>query len=93
VVTANGLPAVFTPLAKSLADHSGLELATVLVSQVFAYAAPLLPYQAIPIVVATGVARVPMRFAILTCVSIGLISYAVLAPIDFFWSRAPGWIP
>jgi di/tricarboxylate transporter len=91
-VTANGLPAVFTPLAKSLADHSGLQLATVLMAQVFAYAAPLLPYQAIPIVVAAGMAKVPMRYAVLTCLAIGVFSYAVLAPLDYLWFRALGWI-
>jgi di/tricarboxylate transporter len=92
VVTANGLPAVFTPLAKSLADHSGFQLVTVLMSQVLAYATPFLPYQAIPIVVAAGMARVPMRYAVLTCAAVAAISYAVLAPIDFFWFRALGWI-
>jgi di/tricarboxylate transporter len=92
VVTANGLPAVFTPLAKSLADHSGLELTTVLMAQVIAYAAPLLPYQALPIVVAAGMAKVPMRHVVLACVTIGLLSYAVLAPLDYFWFRALGWI-
>jgi di/tricarboxylate transporter len=92
VVTANGLPAVFTPLAKSLADHSGFPLVTVLMSQVLAYATPFLPYQAAPIVVAAGIARVPMRYAALTCAAIAVISYAVLAPIDFFWFRALGWI-
>src|ERR1700742_696929 len=42
VVTANGLPAVFTPLAKALAGAAGVPLPTVLMSQVFAYATPLL---------------------------------------------------
>jgi di/tricarboxylate transporter len=45
VVTANGLPAVFTPLAQSIAEHAELSLSSVLMSQVFAYATPLLPYQ------------------------------------------------
>jgi di/tricarboxylate transporter len=92
VVTANGLPAVFTPLAKSLADHSGFQLVTVLMSQVLAYATPFLPYQAAPIVVAAGIARIPMRYAVLTCAAVAAITYAVLAPIDFFWFRALGWI-
>jgi di/tricarboxylate transporter len=92
VVTANGLPAVFTPLAKSLADHSGFQLVTVLMSQVLAYATPFLPYQAAPIVVAAGIARVPMRYAVLTCAAVAAITYAILAPIDFFWFRALGWI-
>src|SRR6201996_2161516 len=67
VVTANGLPAVFTPLAQPLADHAGLHLTTVLMLQVFAYATPLLPYQAAPLVVAAAFARTPMRVTIVTC--------------------------
>jgi hypothetical protein len=92
VVTANGLPAVFTPLAQSIAEHAELSLSTVLMSQVFAYATPLLPYQAAPLVVAAGLARVPTRVAITTCLVIGLISFALLGPLYYFWFRALGWI-
>jgi di/tricarboxylate transporter len=91
-VTANGLPAVFTPLAQSLADHAGLPLATVLMSQVFAYATPLLPYQAAPIVVAVGLAKVPTRSAVAVCLVIGIVSFVVLGPLYYFWFRALGWI-
>jgi hypothetical protein len=92
VVTANGLPAVFTPLAKLMAEHSGFALPTVLMSQVFAYATPLLPYQAAPLVVAAGLGRVPTRTVFKTCLLIGLISFVLLAPLDYFWFRALGWI-
>ena len=92
VVTANGLPAVFTPLAQSIAEHAELSLSTVLMSQVFAYATPLLPYQAAPLVVATGLARVPTRVAITTCLVIGLISFVLLGPLYYLWFRALGWI-
>jgi anion transporter len=92
VVTANGLPAVFTPLAKLMAEHSGFSLPTVLMSQVFAYATPLLPYQAAPLVVAAGLAKVPTRTALKTCLLIGLISFVLLAPLDYLWFRALGWI-
>ncbi|VTR21742.1 Uncharacterised protein [Serratia fonticola] len=54
VVTANGVPALFTPLAQVLSEGSGLPLTTVLMTQVIGYATPLLPYQASPIVVAMG---------------------------------------
>src|ERR1700761_2609457 len=67
VVTANGLPAVFTPLAQLLAEHAEMSLSTVLMLQVFAYATPLLPYQAAPLVVAAAFARTPMRVTIVTC--------------------------
>jgi hypothetical protein len=91
-VTANGLPAVFTPLAQSLADHAHLPLATVLMSQVFAYATPLLPYQAAPLIVAAGFARVPTRITLVTCLVIGLVSFVLLAPLDYFWFRLLGYI-
>lgn len=91
-VTANGLPAVFTPLAQTLADHAGLQLSTVLMLQVFAYATPLLPYQAAPLVVAAGFARVPTRVTIVTCLTIGIVSLVVLAPLYYVWFRLLGWI-
>jgi len=92
VVTANALPAVFTPLAQSLADHAGLHLTTVLMLQVFAYATPLLPYQAAPIVIAAAYARTPTRVTIVTCVVVALVSFAVLAPLYYLWFRLLGWI-
>ena len=92
VVTANGVPAVFTPLASSLASHTGLSLAAVLMSQVFAYGTPLLPYQAAPIVVAAGMARVPAGAAVKLCLLVGLISFVLLAPLYVLWFRVLGWI-
>jgi len=92
VVTANGLPAVFTPLAQLLAEHTGLSLSTVLMLQVFAYATPLLPYQAAPLVVAAGLARVPTRATIAACLLIGVMSFVVLGPLYFLWFRLLGWI-
>lgn len=92
VVTANGLPAVFTPLAQSLSDHAGLHLTTVLMLQVFAYATPLLPYQAAPLVVAAAFARTPARLTIASCLVIALLSFVLLAPLYYLWFRLLGWI-
>jgi di/tricarboxylate transporter len=92
VVTANGLPAVFTPLAQSLADHAGLHLTTVLMLQVFAYATPLLPYQAAPLVVAAAFARTPTRLTVMSCLVIALLSFVLLAPLYYLWFRLLGWI-
>jgi hypothetical protein len=92
VVTANGLPAVFTPLAQLLAEHAGLSLSTVLMLQVFAYATPLLPYQAAPLVVAAGLARLPTRVVLTACLLIGFVSFILLGPLYFLWFRLLGWI-
>jgi anion transporter len=90
-VASNGLPAVFTPLAQALADHSGLALTTVLMAQVISYSTALLPYQAAPIVVAMGMEKVPMRDGVKCCLIIGAITLLVLMPLDYLWFRLLGW--
>jgi hypothetical protein len=59
---------------------------------VFAYATPLLPYQAAPLVVAAGLAKVPTRTAVKVCLVVGVISFVVLGPLYYLWFRALGWI-
>lgn len=92
VVTANGVPALYTPLAQSLASSSGFTLATVLMIQVIGYSTPLLPYQASPIVVAMGMAKVPARDGIKLCLMLAAITFLVLTPIDYVWFGWLGWI-
>jgi hypothetical protein len=43
-------------------------------------------------VVAAGLARVPMRLTIVTCLIIGLVSFVLLAPLYYLWFRLLGWI-
>ena len=69
-----------------------MSLSTVLMLQVFAYATPLLPYQAAPLVVAAGLARIPTRAAITACLLIGVLSFVLLGPLYFLWFRLLGWI-
>ena len=90
VVTANGVPALYTPLARTLADGSGLPLLTVLMVQVIGYATPLLPYQASPIVVAMGMGKVPARDEIILCLTLAALAFAVLVPLDYLWFRILG---
>jgi len=85
IVTANGVPALFTPLARTLADASGLSLLTVLMVQVIGYATPVLPYQASPIVVAMGMGAVPARDGIRLCLALAAVTFAVLLPLDYAW--------
>ncbi|HYR25688.1 MAG TPA: SLC13 family permease [Aquabacterium sp.] len=92
-VTANGVPALFTPLAQSLAQASGLPLLTVLMTQVIGYATPLLPYQASPIVVAMGMGQVPARDGVRLCLALAAMTFFVLVPLDYGWFRLLGWFP
>ncbi|HXP97614.1 MAG TPA: SLC13 family permease [Telmatospirillum sp.] len=85
VVTANGVPALFTPLAHALADGTGLPLLTVLMIQVIGYATPLLPYQAAPIVVAMGMGDVPARDGVRLCLVLAVVTFVVLVPLDYLW--------
>lgn len=85
VVTANGVPALFTPLVHTLADASGLPLLTVLMAQVIGYGAPVLPYQASPIVVAMGMGGVPARDGARLCLLMAVITFALLVPLNYFW--------
>ncbi|MDR3462997.1 MAG: SLC13 family permease [Beijerinckiaceae bacterium] len=91
--TANGVPALFTPLARVLSEGTGFPLATVVMTQVIGYATPLLPYQASPIVVAMGMARIPPRDGIKLCLALAAATYLVLVPLDYGWFRLLGWIP
>ncbi len=91
VVTANGVPALFTPLAQVLSDGSGLPLMTVLMTQVIGYATPLLPYQASPIVVAMGMGKVPPREGLKLCLLMAVLTFGLLVPLDYLWFRLLGW--
>jgi anion transporter len=91
VVTANGVPALFTPMAQSLADASGLPLLTVLMSQVIAYSTPLFPYQAAPLVVAMSLGGVPIREGIRLSIVLWVVTMLVLVPLDYLWFAALGY--
>lgn len=92
LVTANGVPALFTPLAPALAQASGLPLASVVMVQVIGYATPLLPYQSSPIVVAMGMGRVSAGDGMRLCLAVAVVSAVLLLPADYLWFRALGWL-
>ncbi|ENU1228419.1 MULTISPECIES: SLC13 family permease [Providencia] len=93
VVTANGVPALYTPLAESLATATGLPLMSVLMIQVIGYSTPLLPYQASPIVVAMGMGKVPLKEGIRLCIVLFILTFFLLVPIDYLWFKLLGVIP
>jgi anion transporter len=90
VVTSNGVPALFTPLAASLAVASGLKLMTVLMLQVIGFSTTMLPYQAAPIVVALQLGGVRAGPATRLSLLLAALTFAVLVPLDFLWFRLLG---
>lgn len=85
IMTANGVPALYTTLAQSFSDATGFPLLSVIMIQVLGYSTPLLPYQASPIVVAMGLGRVPARAGMLLCLALAVATYLVLLPLDYLW--------
>jgi di/tricarboxylate transporter len=90
MVTANGVPALFAPLAQSLAAASGLPLLTVLMIQVIGFATPVLPYQAAPIVMAMGIGKIPFAAALRLGLVVATITFTILMPIDYLWFAVLG---
>ncbi|SFU18306.1 Di-and tricarboxylate transporter [Kosakonia arachidis] len=90
IMTANGVPALFTTLAQSFSDATGFPLLSVIMIQVLGYSTPLLPYQASPIVVAMALGKVPARAGILLCLALVVVTYLALLPLDYAWFRVLG---
>ena len=83
--TSNGVPALFTPLARTLAEASGLPLTTVLMVQVLGFSTTVLPYQAAPIVVAAQMGGVRTATAARLSLLLAAITFLVLVPLDYLW--------
>lgn len=90
IMTANGVPALFTTLAQSFSDATGFPLSSVIMIQVLGYSTPLLPYQASPIVVAMALGKVPARAGMLFCLALAVVTYLILLPLDYAWFSVLG---
>lgn len=90
IMTANGVPALYTTFAQSFSDATGFPLFSVIMIQVLGYSTPLLPYQASPIVVAMALGKVPARAGMLLCLALAAVSYLLLLPLDYVWYQVLG---
>ena len=85
IMTANGVPALYTTLAQSFADATGFPLLSVIMIQVLGYSTPLMPYQASQIEVAMGLGKVPAWAGMSLCLALAIATYMVLLPLDYLW--------
>ncbi|WP_336996751.1 SLC13 family permease [Leclercia sp. UBA7405] len=92
IMTANGVPALYTTLAQSFSDATGFPLLSVIMIQVLGYSTPLLPYQSSPIVVAMGLGKVPAKAGMLLCIALALATWLILLPLDYLWFSLLGKI-
>jgi len=54
-------------------------------AQVIGYGAPVLPYQASPIVVAMGMGGVSAQDGTRLCLAMAAVTFALLVPLDYLW--------
>lgn len=90
IVTANGVPALYTTLAESFSQATGFPLLSVIMVQVLGYSTPLLPYMASPIVVAMALGQVPAKAGLKLCLALAAVTFVVLMPLDYGWFRLLG---
>jgi anion transporter len=90
--TLPGIPAVMTPLAKDLAQATGLPLGTVLMLQVPAFSTALFVYQGPPLAVAIQVGWVSFGNVTKLLVAVAVATVLLLLPLDYLWWRLLGAI-
>lgn len=87
IATANGEPALFTPLARELATTTGFDITTVIMTQVIGFSTVFFPYQAPPIIVAAELGGVTIKEMSKLSLASALATVIILVPLDFLWWR------
>jgi len=93
VTTLPAIPAVFTPLAGSIADSLGWPLDAALMVQVPAFVIFAFPFQAPPVLVGFAFLGVPLKAAMRVMARYCLIAAVLLSPLHWLWGRLLGVFP
>jgi di/tricarboxylate transporter len=91
--TMPGAPAVAAPLFPQIAELTGWSVEAVGMTQVIAYATPLLPYQVPPLVVAIAIGGVRFADATRLMLLLAAVTTPIIAPLALLWWEILGWFP
>lgn len=92
LITSPGVAAVMVPLSGSIAEASGLPVATVLNMHVVGYSNYMLPYQMGPLLIVGALCGVPNAHLTRSCLAVGLSGLLVLAPLTCLWWWVLGYL-
>jgi len=93
LATIVAVPAVVTPIARTIAETSGLSPLAVAMSEVVGFSTVFLPYQAPPLALAQQMSRAAARHMTGICFALALATIVVVWPLDLLWWRLLGWLP
>ncbi|WP_193368303.1 SLC13 family permease [Pelagibius marinus] len=93
VTTLPAIPAVFTPLAGSMAESLRWPLDAVLLAQVPAFVIFAFPYQAPPVLVGLTFLGVPLRKAMKVMLYFVLLALVIVSPLHYLWGHLIGVFP
>lgn len=93
VTTLPAVPAVFTPLAGSMAESLDWPLDAVLLAQVPAFVIFAFPYQAPPVLVGLTFLGVPLRKAMKVMLCFVVLALLTVSPLHYFWGHLVGVFP
>jgi di/tricarboxylate transporter len=85
LTTAPAAPVLLAPLAQSMAEAVGWGTKTVAMAQMVGISTPLLPYQAPPLIVAIGLAQIPVRPLMRICAVLALAIAGLGVPLCYLW--------
>jgi di/tricarboxylate transporter len=88
--TVPSVPAVLTPMTEDLVRLTGLDVGTVLMTQVVGFSTVMLPYQVGPLVVAMQLSGERLDRLVRATVPLAVVTLVALVPLDFLWWRLIG---
>jgi len=92
LITAPGVAAVMVPISGSIAEASGLPIATVLNMHAVGYSNYMLPYQMGPILILGALCNVSNVVLTRMCLAVGLLGLLIGAPLSYLWWHFLGYL-